>query len=254
MGRSLILLSNDDGIEAKGLRSLIDFLRDDYDLFVVVPDGQRSAMSCCVTSFGEIIVSRVLSSQGLTMYTCSGTPCDCVKLGLSVLMERQPDLVVGGINHGNNASLNEVYSGTMGVAREGALHGLPAVAFSLCNHDENADFSPLAPYIKNIVKGICERGLPKGSCLNVNFPSAPSFRGVRVCRAGRSKWINEFSETRQLSPLVRGYQLGGENIDVEPDSTDTDSWALAHGYVAITPLGWDTTDYKLKERLEKEVK
>ena len=240
MNRRLLLLSNDDGLEAKGLRQLIAYLRADYDLFVVAPDGQRSAMSSCVTSGKEVRATMVSASPALTEYLCSGTPADCVKLALSCLMPQQPDLVIGGINHGSNAGLNALYSGTVGAAREGSLHGIPSLAFSLCDHDPDADFSPLRPYILGMTARALREGLPNGTCINVNFPAVAEYAGVLRCRMGRNIWVNEFAETSPGS-----FCLGGDNINMEPDATDTDHWALEHGYVAVTPVGWDSTDYTL---------
>jgi 5'-nucleotidase len=246
--KPLILLSNDDGVQAKGLKALIDMLRPVGNLFVVAPDRARSGASSAITSEQPVKASLLSAEEGLTVYTCSGTPTDCVKLALDQLLQRSPDLVAAGINHGSNATVNLHYSGTIGATREGALHGIPSVAFSLCDHDANADFEPSRPYVESITRQALERDMPFGSLLNVNFPAVSQFEGVRVCRMAYSRWQNEFFPCEH----PRGghyYWLGGECVNDEPEEEDTDSWALERDYVAITPIKVDSTDYKLKEEL-----
>ncbi len=246
--KPLILLSNDDGVAAKGLQSLITMLQPLGHLFVMAPDRARSGAACSITSEVPVRSTLVRSEDGLTVYSCTGTPVDCVKLALDQMLGRQPDLVVGGINHGSNATINVHYSGTMGVAIEGALQGLPAVAFSLVDQDPNADFSPLTPYVQSITAEVLRRGLPYGSCLNVNFPAVTPLKGVRMCRMGYSRWADEYTVCRHPRG-GRYYWLGGECIDDEPDETDTDSWALKNDYVAITPVRVDVTDNALLDQL-----
>ncbi len=247
--KPLILLSNDDGVHAKGLHELIRMLRSVGNLFVVAPDRVRSGASSFLTAEIPITARLVKSEEGLTVYSCSGSPTDCVKLALDQLLQRMPDLVVGGINHGNNASVNAHYSGTVGVVREGALHGIPSVAFSLCNHSLDADFAPAEPYVVEIVEQVLEQSMPYGSFLNVNFPDTSKFSGVRVCRMAYSRWQDEYVPCEHPHG-ARFYWLGGEFINDEPDEEDTDSWALERDYVAITPLKVDVTDYDLKVSME----
>ena len=189
--------------------------------------------------------------EGLTVCSCTGTPVDCVKLALNVLCPpRKPDLVIGGINHGDNASVNSHYSGTMGVAKEGAMQGYPSVAFSLCDYREDADFTPLAPYLVDFMFKSITLGLPPFTCLNVNFPKAPKFNGVKVCRMSRSRWQNEVVPC----PHPHGghhYWLAGECVELEPQADDTDRWALAHGYVAVTPTQLDVTAHELVDVLRE---
>ena len=168
--RPLLLLSNDDGVNAKGIRELIGALRPVADLIVVAPDGPRSGSSGAITSEPPLRSAKVRQEPGLTVYKCSGTPVDCVKLALHALVPRKPDMVIGGINHGDNSSVNVHYSGTMGVVIEGCLKGIPSVGFSLCNHSADADFSATLPYVRCIVEEVLAKGLPEGKCLNVNFP------------------------------------------------------------------------------------
>ncbi len=244
-----ILISNDDGVSAKGINFLIETLRPIADLLVVAPDSPRSGMGCAITSTVPITVKLLREEEGLKVYSCSGTPVDCVKVAVNNLLERQPDLVVGGINHGDNSSVNSHYSGTMGVVTEGALQGFPAVAFSLCDHSPNADFIPLRPYLVDFVFKTIAVGLPPFTCLNINFPKRPKFEGVRICRMAHSRWCHE-TERRQHPYGSDYYWLVGNCEELEPEATDTDRWALAHGYVAVTPTQLDTTATGLMEILK----
>lgn len=184
------------------------------------------------------------------MWSCSGTPVDCVKIALDQLCaDRWPDLVIGGINHGDNGSVNTHYSGTMGVTLEGCMKYIPSVAFSLCDHSDDANFEPLTVIVKTITKRLLEEGLPKGVCLNVNFPLADKFNGVRICRMAHGTWGNEVVKCQH----PRGYDyfwMTGEYTNDEPEAEDTDNWALTHDYVAITPTKIDVTDYEMMERMK----
>lgn len=248
--RPVILVSNDDGYRAKGINELIGFLKTFADVVVMAPTAPRSGSGCAITSNVPLKFTKDLQEPGVTRYNCSGTPTDCIKLALEVLFaEKKPDLVVSGINHGDNSSVNAHYSGTMGAAIEGCLKGIPSIAFSLCNHDLNADFMQLKPYITQITKQVLEHGLPKGTCLNVNFPNTNEFKGVKVCRQTKGDWQNEFEEqTRRNGESY--YWMTGEYRNDEPESTDTDHWALDNGYVAITPTTIDFTAYQLKEDMQ----
>lgn len=244
-----LLLSNDDGVTAKGLNFLIDVLAPAADLFVMAPDGPRSGAGCSLTSITPTSYRVLRDEPGLKVCACSGTPVDCVKLALDQAMDYMPDLIVGGVNHGSNASINVHYSGTMGVALEGAMKGIPSVAFSLCNHRPDADFTPLQAYVKDIVTRTLSVGLPPHTCLNVNFPDLATFKGVRVCRMAKSSWTHEYVPCPH--PYGgRHFWLTGTNENLEPDADDTDLWALDHGYVAITPTAVDVTAYALKEQLK----
>ncbi len=240
MSKPYILISNDDGVSAKGLNFLIETLRPVADLLVVAPDSPRSGFACSITAAQPIHYKILRREPGLTVCSCTGTPVDCVKLALNVFNDRRPDLVVGGINHGDNSSVNSHYSGTMGVATEGALQGYPAVAFSLCDHSPNADFAPLATYLVDFVFKAIALGLPPLTCLNINFPKAQKFEGVRVCRMARSRWQNELN--RREHPWGGEYfWLVGDCRELEPEAEDTDRWALAHNYIAVTPTQLDVT-------------
>ncbi|MBR1712579.1 MAG: 5'/3'-nucleotidase SurE [Alloprevotella sp.] len=247
--RPYLIISNDDGYNAPGLAALVSSLSTEgYDILVVAPDAPRSGFACSITSGAPLTARHVHSADGLEVYACSGTPVDCVKLALNRLARRRPDLVIGGINHGDNSSVNSHYSGTMGVATEGALQGIPAVAFSLCDHRANADFTPLTPYLRQIVRHALTTKMPPFTCLNVNFPLRPSFEGVRICRMAHSRWVREIEDDPQ-DGKGNTYRLAGECIELEPEAADTDRWALAHGFVAITPTTLDNTDYAMLREL-----
>lgn len=250
MDKPLILISNDDGYQAKGINTLIDMVLPLADVLVCAPDGPRSGFSAAFSATTPLRLTLRHEAPGLQVWSSNGTPVDCVKLALSQLCrERQPSMVVGGINHGDNGSVNSHYSGTMGVVLEGCMKYLPSVAFSLCNHDDDADFEPLRPYVTDMVQRVLRDGLPQGVCLNINFPVAQQFKGVKVCRMARGSWVNECS--RMMHP--RGYEyfwMVGHYTNDEPEAEDTDNWALTHGYVAITPTHIDVTHYEMLEEMK----
>jgi 5'-nucleotidase len=258
MKRPYILISNDDGYQAKGVQCLADMLRPLGDILVCAPDGPRSGQACAFTVNDPLTLTPRHQEEGLEVWSCSGTPVDCVKMALANICTRRPDMVIGGINHGDNASVNAHYSGTMGVVMEGCMKYIPSVAYSLCDHHADADFEPLRPYVVKITEQVLRDGLPQGVCLNVNFPLLPGsdgsqppatgYQGVRVCRMSRGTWFNETTRCRH----PRGYDywwMVGQYQNDEPASTDTDRWALDHGYVAITPTRIDVTAYEAMEQL-----
>lgn len=250
--RPFVLISNDDGYEARGINFLIEALAPVARLLVVAPEGARSGSGCGITCADPIRLRRVKHERWLDVYACSGTPVDCVKMAVDKLLDgRVPDLVIGGINHGDNASVNAHYSGTMGVATEGALQGFPAMALSLCDHSAGADFEPLRPYLVDLMFKAISIGMPPLTCLNVNFPKAERFKGTRVCRMGVSRWSKEFCQRRDPRDGTPYFWLTGECADLEPEAEDTDRWALAHGYVAITPVTLDNTAYGLIDAFRK---
>lgn len=248
----LILISNDDGYEAKGINCLIDMVKDYGDVLVCAPDGARSGMACAFTAGVPLTLTFRHKSDGVEVWSCNGTPVDCVKMALAELCPRRPSMVIGGINHGDNGSVNTHYSGTMGVVLEGCMKYIPSVAFSLCNSSADADFSPLETLIRQITQRVLSEGLPSGICLNVNFPdlqAAQAYRGVRICRMAKGTWQNEVTKCHH----PRGYDywwMVGRYCNDEPEADDTDNWALNHGYVAITPTRVDVTAYEAMEQLK----
>lgn len=248
--KPLILISNDDGFRAKGINCLIDMLRDLGRIIVCAPDGARSGYSCAFSAELPLTLRLQHKEEDLEIWSSNGTPVDCVKLALDRLCKGEtPKIVIGGINHGDNASVNNHYSGTMGVTKEGCMKYIPSVAFSLCDHSPDANFEPLRPYIREITERVLREGLPKGVCLNVNFPVVDKLKGVKVCRMAAASWINECE--KHIHP--RGYDyywMVGSYRNDEPEATDTDNYALTHGYVAITPTRIDVTHYEALESMK----
>jgi 5'-nucleotidase len=241
--RPLLLISNDDGYQSKGIRELVEMVSDFGDIIVCAPDSARSGFSCAFSATTPLRLTLQQKREGVEVWSCNGTPTDCVKMALAELCPRKPDMVIGGINHGDNGSVNTHYSGTMGVVLEGCMKYIPSVAFSLCDHRDDADFEPLRPLIRQITQRVLAEGLPQGVCLNVNFPLVDVFKGVKVCRMAKGTWGNEVSKCHH----PRGYDywwMVGHYQNDEPEAEDTDNWALTHGYVAITPTQIDVTAYQ----------
>lgn len=248
--RPLILVSNDDGIMAKGISELVKFLRTLGEIVVMAPDAPRSGSASALTVTQPVHYKLVKQEVGVTVYKCSGTPTDCIKLAWHTVLDRKPDLVVGGINHGDNSATNVHYSGTMGVVIEGCLNGVPSIGFSLCNHDMGADFEAAGPYIRKIAAMVLEKGLPPLTCLNVNFPDTPDIKGIKVCEQAKGSWTNEWEACPRQND--RNYfWLTGEFADHEPENEKNDHWALANGYVAITPTKVDLTAYDFIDELNQ---
>lgn len=247
--RPLILISNDDGYHSKGLKCLIDMVRDLADLIVVAPESSRSGFSRAFSAYTPLRLKQRHKIEGVDVWSCNGTPVDCIKLALSELCVDRPDMVIGGINHGDNASVNAHYSGTMGVTIEGCMKYIPSVAFSLCDHQDDADFEPMRTLVHSITSKVLSDGLPNGVCLNVNFPVVDKIKGVKVCRMAKGTWGNEV--VRNIHPRgFKYYWLVGEYTNDEPESEDTDNWALTHGYVSITPTTVDLTAYNILDKIK----
>lgn len=247
--KPLILISNDDGVSAKGINSLVEMVKPFGHIIVMAPDGPRSGMAAAITSQNPVVFSHVKSEEGVDVYKCSGTPVDCIKLALETICTQKPNLVIGGINHGDNSAVNVHYSGTMGVVLEGCMKSIPSIGFSVCDHDPEFDFTPTTRYIQQIVSQVLDKGLPVGTCLNVNIPKDAPYNGVKICRQTKGCWENEWAAI----PHPRGggniYWLTGNFSNKETESTDTDHWAINHGYIAITPIQIDMTSYPLIEEL-----
>ena len=247
--RPLLLISNDDGYQAKGINCLIKMLSDYGDIIVCAPESACSGFSCAFSATTPLRLRLREKRDGVEVWSCNGTPVDCVKMALAEIVPRKPDMVIGGINHGDNASVNAHYSGTMGVTIEGCMKYIPSVAFSLCDHHEDADFEPLRPLIRAITQKVLQEGLPIGTCLNVNFPLVETYKGVRVCRMAKGTWGNEVTKCHH----PRGYDywwMVGHFTNDEPEAEDTDNWALTHGYVAITPTQIDVTAYSAMDTIK----
>ena len=245
----LLLLTNDDGVQALGLNRLIEAVRPLGEIIVVAPEGPRSGMSSALTVINPIRTTLLKKEEGLTIYSCSGTPVDCVKLGLNKLVDRKPDLLLSGINHGSNAAICVVYSGTVGAALEGCIAGIPSIGVSLTDLSPCADFSQAAKYGKRVAEKVLETGLPKGICLNLNVPNIPNVKGLKICSQTKGYWTKEFQETQ--NPFGQTvYWLTGEFLNEDPDNQYNDEWALAQGYAALVPLQIDMTAYAFLEKIK----
>ncbi|MBQ6777426.1 MAG: 5'/3'-nucleotidase SurE [Paludibacteraceae bacterium] len=240
-----ILITNDDGWGSKGIMLLARVASQFGHVTVLAPDGARSAMSNAVTSTKPMTLRKIETTElpDADVYVTSGTPSDCIKLAINVLFggdPRQIDLVLSGINHGSNAAINIIYSGTMGACFVAVENGIPAIGFSIDDHDLDADFEPMSPYIPQIIQHLIDEGIPAG-CYNINAPKG-EIHGIKWCRQCRSHWEKEM-EPVTLDNGETAYQLTGYMVNDEPETEDTDQYALEHGYISIQPCTVDMTAY-----------
>ncbi|RLD50031.1 MAG: 5'/3'-nucleotidase SurE [Bacteroidetes bacterium] len=249
--KPLILITNDDGVEAPGLRKLINIARELGDVAVVAPDKPQSGMSHAITMSHPLRLKKIAEEEGYQEYSCNGTPVDSVKLGEQIILGRYPDLVLSGINHGSNASVNVIYSGTMAAVIEATIDGISAIGFSLLDYSHQADFNHVDDHITQIIKNVLQKKLPKGVCLNVNIPAASKhkIKGVKICRQAKGRWAEKF-DIRTDPYKKEYYWLTGvfEDGDTSPD---TDSWALANNYVTVVPVHYDLTAHQAIEELKE---
>lgn len=252
--RPLILVSNDDGIEAPGLKILVDCVKDIGDVIVVAPALPQSGQSSAMTVNSPLRIKEHPEYNGAKMYSVSGTPVDCIKLSMNRIVPRRPSLVLSGINHGTNAGNNVLYSGTMGAAMEGAMVGIPSAGYSLLSHSMNADFSHTMKWITLITEDLLKNGMPYRTCLNVNFP-LDEVRGLKVVRAALSHWTEEYVEYKDPhgKPF---YWLTDEIINEEPGDEGTDLYWLEKGYASVVPTRVEQSAteifYDIKSRLEND--
>lgn len=254
----LILIVNDDGWQAQGIKVLSRIASDIGQVVVVAPDQGRSGAACSITPGTPVIVEKIPATQAhrqgygpdVTVYSCTGTPVDCVKIALEKILPHTPDMVLSGINHGDNASISLFYSGTVGAVVEACLKGIPSIAFSLRTHSRQCDFTPYEHVIRHWTVKVAAQGLPPGTCLNINFPEVSELKGTSICRMARGKWHTEWVEADTRTPNVecttgdtQAYTLSGTFVNLEPEAQDTDYWALDHGMASVTPLKPDMTDY-----------
>ncbi len=248
----LILVTNDDGIDARGINELIKIAEQYGRVVVVAPEKGQSGMSHSVSLNVPIYLQKMESENNTVKYSCSGTPVDCVKIALHHVLNEKPDLILSGINHGSNASVSAIYSGTMGAAREGSLNSVPAIAFSLLDHSLDADFSASIVYAKKIIENVLENNKNKKICLNVNFPKIAinDIKGILICRQTKGNWIEEFDY--RVNPNKKEYfWLTGKFSNFEPEAQDTDEWALENNYVAIVPTMVNLTNNEELDKLNK---
>ncbi len=250
-GRPTILVTNDDGITAPGLRSLVDAMKQIGDVVVVAPDSPQSGMGHAITIGKPLRLDKIEVHGEFLGYQCSGTPVDCVKLAVNKILHRKPDLCVSGINHGSNSSINVIYSGTMSAAMEGAIEGIPSIGFSLNDYSLEADFTACRHYAKIIARNILKNGMPSDTLLNVNLPkmSLKQIKGIKLCRQALAKWEEEFDE--RVDPNKRPYYWLTGKFKNYDKGDDTDEWALKNGYVSVVPVHFDFTAHHAFQHLNK---
>jgi len=239
--RPLILVTNDDGITAPGIRALISIMNTIGDVVVVAPDSPQSAMGHAITINSTLHIEKVTIDGHQPEYSCSGTPADCVKLAVNEILDRRPDICVSGVNHGSNSSINVIYSGTMSAALEAGIEGIPAIGFSLLDYNWNANFEHCKPFIETITRQVLQNGLSDGVVLNVNLPNLEekAIKGIKICRQARANWEEEFD--KRTNPMGRDYYwLTGKFVNMD-NGEDTDEWALENGYISVVPVQFDLT-------------
>ena len=245
MKKPLILVTNDDGIAARGIKTLIDVAKQLGDVVVVAPDSPQSGQGHAITLEQPLRLYKVDLFEGVEAYECSGTPVDCVKLAKNVLLkDREVNLCVSGINHGSNAAINILYSGTLSAAMEASLEGVPSIGFSFLNYSPRADFSACTGFAKAMMEYVLQHGMSKGNLWNVNIPDLPAgeIKGIKVCRQADARWVEEFVEATD----PRGqkyYWLTGRFVN-EDQAENTDIWALENGYISLVPSKHDLTNYE----------
>jgi 5'-nucleotidase len=249
--KPLILVTNDDGITAPGIRTLIKVMNTIGDVVVVAPDSPQSGMGHAITINATLHCKTEKIDDGPQKeYSTSGTPADCVKLARHEILKQKPDLCVSGVNHGSNSSINVIYSGTMSAAIEAGIEGIPAIGFSLLDYNWDANFKVLEDYIKKITMSVLKEGLPHGVVLNVNFPKAETkkdIKGIKICRQAKGNWVEEFD--KRQSPQGKDYYwLTGKFVNLDKGE-DTDEWALANNYISVVPVQFDLTAHHCIQEL-----
>ena len=248
--KPLILVTNDDGITAPGIRMLIEVMNEIGDVVVVAPDSPQSAMGHAITINSTLHCHKIKVTEGpQEEFSCSGTPADCVKLAVNELMDKKSDLCVSGINHGSNSSINVIYSGTMSAAIEAGIQGIPAIGFSLLDFSWNADFTPLKKIISQITLEALSHKIPWGVVLNVNFPKLreQQIKGIKICRQAKANWVEEFD--KRTNPMGKKYYwLTGTFVN-DDKGEDTDEWALSKGFVSVVPTQFDLTAHHSIQQL-----
>lgn len=249
--KPLILITNDDGFTAPGIMALVEAASEFGELLIVAPDSPQSGMGHAITINNPLRIHETHYFEGHKAYNCSGTPVDCVKLGIYKLGKenRKADLVLSGINHGSNVATNVLYSGTMSAAIEGAMSGIPSIGFSLLDHDLEADFSVAKHFVKKIVKQALNNPLKEGTCLNVNIPKLPlsEIKGVKVAKQAKAFWDDAFDERED--PLKKNYYWLAGQFHNHDKGEDTDMWALDNNYISVVPTQYDLTAYDILEQV-----
>lgn len=249
--KPFILVCNDDGYDAPGIIELASRMKNIGDVVIAAPDRQRSAVSSSLSVAKPLRVKKY-NKNGIEIYSVDGTPTDTAKLAIHQLLDRKPDLLVSGINHGANTSVNVLYSGTVAAAIEGMLADIPSIAFSLASHSYEADINPAGKYAEIIASQILKTSVPKGTVLNVNIPAIPNdeILGIKITHLSNSKWIDKYD--RRYDPFNREYfWFAGEYVIYEDNTEDADDVSLSNGYVSVSPIKFDFSDKHFIEKLKK---
>lgn len=251
MSELLILITNDDGYSSKGIKALINAVKNLGKILIVAPDSPQSGMGHAISVNKPIRCYKTNFFDSVEAYCCTGTPVDCIKMGLYLLKDKKPDLILSGINHGSNVSTNILYSGTMSAAVEGALSGIPSVGYSLTDYSEDADFQYSEKIVQIISKKVIKEGLKKGTCLNVNIPNIKEnqIKGIKVCRQGRAFWDDTFDHRKD--PLGKDYYWLTGSFSSKEQALDTDINYLENNYVTIVPTQFDMTCHDSVDELKK---
>ncbi len=250
--KPLILVTNDDGVNAPGIAALVEVVQAYGRVVVVAPEEGNSGMGHAITVKQPLRLRKIKQSEELSIYACSGTPADCVKLAMSHVVSEKPDMLVSGINHGSNASISVLYSGTLGAAAEGCLYDIPSIGFSLSNHSISADFSASTVYCRKVVEKVLADSLHPRTYLNVNIPNIPlsEIKGMRLCRQTKGTYREEFE--KRVDPHGHDYYwLTGIFVNEEPNAVDTDEYLLAQGYVTAVPIHPDMTAYEELAKMQR---
>ncbi len=246
--KPLILVTNDDGITSKGVAALQKTMRQFGEVVVIAPDSAQSGMGHAITIGEPLRLNKDDFFEGIDAYSCSGTPVDCIKLGIYEVLHRKPDLIVSGINHGANTATNVLYSGTMSAAVEGAMEGIPSLGFSLCSFDKDANFENAMTVVEKVTAQVLKNGMPEGVCLNVNIPECEEVLGVKVCRQAHAFWEDSFD--KRLDPFKQPYYwLTGDFVE-QNQADDTDLYWIDKNYATIVPTQFDMTAYKAMKEIE----
>lgn len=247
--KPLILITNDDGVNARGIHHLVECVAEMGDVIVVAPSGPQSGQSSAITVNSPLYITKHDNYIGAEIYSVNGTPVDCIKLAMHTIVPRRPDLVLSGINHGANSGNAIIYSGTMGAALEACMLGIDAIGYSYLDHSKDADFSPTTPIIAHITKKVIKDGLPKGICLNVNIPAHCTPQGIKVVRAARGFWTEEYQ--RYENPIGHPfYMLTGTFTNNDPQLNETDNYWLDRNYATVVPVIPDQTAVDYRETIK----
>ncbi len=247
----LIFITNDDGISSKGIASLVEVAKSFAEVVIIAPDKPQSGMGHAITVNSILRLNECDFFPGLTAFSCSGTPVDCVKLGIYEVMHRKPDLIISGINHGENSSTNVLYSGTMSAAVEGAMENIPSIGFSLADYHADADFSEAQDIASKIISIALENRFPDHVCLNVNVPKKSDIpvKGIRVCKQAHAFWEDRFE--KRFDQFGKPYYWLTGEFKNEENTADSDLYALQNGFASVVPIQFDMTAYQHLEYFKK---